>query len=103
MILKRGMDDAIYRAEQYIEAGADGIMIHSKSESAEEILEFLHKFREPDQTTPLVVVPSTYSSIKEESLHEAGANIVIYANQLLRATYPALLKTAKSILMNERS
>jgi len=103
LILGKGMIDALDRAEAFVNAGASGIMIHSKSESAEEILEFLRKFRETDQTTPLVVVPSTYSSVKEESLHEAGANIVIYANQLTRSAYPAMIRTAESILENGRS
>jgi phosphoenolpyruvate phosphomutase len=103
LILGRGMDDALERSHSFVNAGASGIMIHSKSESPNEILEFLLKFRDFDSTTPLVVVPSTYSSAKEDDLHEAGANIVIYANQLTRSAYPAMMRTAESILENERS
>ena len=78
-------------------------MIHSKSDSPDEILKFLFEFRTFDLSTPLVVVPSTYSSVKEEVLHDAGANIVIYANQLTRSAYPAMMRTAESILENGRS
>ena len=103
LILGKGMNDALERSRAFVEAGADGIMIHSKSDSPDEILKFLFEFRTFDLSTPLVVVPSTYSSVKEEVLHDAGANIVIYANQLTRSAYPAMMRTAESILENGRS
>jgi len=102
LILEMGMDDALKRAKKYILAGADGIMIHSKQKTPEEIFEFARKFRSFDSVSPLVVVPSTYSSVTESKLIEAGINVVIYANQLLRASYPAMLNVANSILQNER-
>ncbi|MCC7441815.1 MAG: isocitrate lyase/phosphoenolpyruvate mutase family protein, partial [Bdellovibrionales bacterium] len=52
---------------------------------------------------PLVVVPSSYNTIFESELEAAGANIIIYANHLLRAAYPAMVGTAKSILKHGRS
>ncbi|MHA1166426.1 MAG: phosphoenolpyruvate mutase [Candidatus Hodarchaeales archaeon] len=103
LILKAGLEDAIKRAKAYIKAGADGIMIHSKEKSPDEILEFCRIYSELHQRVPLVVVPSTYSSITEKELAEAGVNIVIYANHLLRSAYPAMVKTAESILLNERA
>ncbi len=103
LILNLGMTDALNRARAYVNAGADGIMIHSKSESPDEILEFSKQFRKFSHSTPLVVVPSTYCSIKEEMLIQANINIVIYANHLLRSAYPAMVKTAKSILENSRA
>lgn len=103
LILKAGMADALERAKAYIEAGADGIMIHSKEKSPDEILEFCSKYKAFKKRVPLVVVPSSYNTIYEDELAEAGANIVIYANQLLRSAYPAMLETAKSILTNKRS
>lgn len=103
LILKQGMDDAIKRAEAYIEAGADGIMIHSKEKKPDEIFEFCNAFKKFRKRVPLILVPSTYNSVYEKELIDAGVNIVIYANQLLRSAYPAMLETAKSILENERS
>ena len=103
LILKNGMDDAIRRAKAYISAGADGIMIHSKEKTPDEILEFCKKYNKFDVKVPLVVVPSTYSSITETELKKAGVRVVIYANQLLRSAYPAMIRTAESILQNERA
>lgn len=103
LILKKGIDDAIKRSKAYIEAGADGIMIHSKEKSPDEILEFCKMYSQLDKKVILVAVPSTYNEIYEKDLCEAGVNVVIYANQLLRSAYPAMLKTAELILENERS
>lgn len=103
LILERGMEDALDRAKSYVEAGADGIMIHSRKKTPEEIVEFCHQFRETDQETPIVVVPTSFSSITEEELAKAGVNIVIYANQLTRSAFPAMQKTAETILKNHRS
>ncbi|MFH2115684.1 MAG: phosphoenolpyruvate mutase [Spirochaetota bacterium] len=103
LILKQGQEDALARAKGYIAAGADGIMIHSKETSPDEILEFCAGFRKLPKRVPLVVVPTTFDTIYEAELAEAGANIVIYANQLLRSAYPAMVDTAKSILTNQRA
>lgn len=103
LILEAGMNDALKRAKAYIEAGADGIMIHSKHKTPDEILEFCGKYKKFENRVPLVVVPSTYSIITETELKKAGVRIVIYANQLLRSSYPAMLKTAETILKNERA
>lgn len=103
LILERGMEDAITRARAYVEAGADGIMIHSREKSPDEILEFCRIFREKDTTTPIVVVPTSFNSITEEELAEAGVNIVIYANQLTRSAFPAMQETAITILKNHRA
>ncbi len=103
LILKAGMNDAIARAKAYIAAGADGIMIHSKEKTPDEILEFCSIYSKFDRKAPLVVVPSTYDTVYEEELAAAGANVVIYANQLLRAAYPAMVATAKSILTHHRA
>ena len=102
-ILKKGIEDALNRARSYVAAGADAIMIHSKSKSPDEIFTFSSKFRSEFPYTPLVCVPSSYSGVKESDLESNGFNIVIYANQLFRAAYPAMVKTANSILINERA
>ncbi|MCU0288266.1 MAG: isocitrate lyase/phosphoenolpyruvate mutase family protein, partial [Acidobacteria bacterium] len=95
--------DALERAKAYIAAGADGIMIHSSDKTPAEILAFCEKYRQFELKVPLVAVPSTYSSITEAELKQAGIRIVIYANQLLRSAYPAMIKTAESILIQQRS
>lgn len=102
LILKKGVKDALERAEAYIKAGADGIMIHSKEKDPKEVLEFCKKYKQKGYTAPLIAVPSSYSHITEEELTKAGVNIVIYANHLLRSAYPAMVKTAETILKNRR-
>lgn len=103
LILEQGMEDALKRAFAYVEAGADGIMIHSRKKDPDEILEFCKNFREQDDRTPIVVVPTSFNSITEEELAEAGVNIVIYANQLTRSAFPAMQSTAVEILKNHRA
>ena len=103
LIAGKSVDDALERCFSYVEAGADGIMIHSKNKTGEDIKQFCVKFREKYTSIPIVVVPTTYNQIKEEELHRWGVNVVIYANHMLRAAYPAMLKCATTILENERS
>ena len=103
LILKVGQEDALKRAAAYIDAGADGIMIHSKEKDPAEILEFCREYAKLPKRVHLVAVPSSYAQITETELHQAGVNIVIYANQLIRSAYPAMVNTAKSILENERA
>jgi len=103
LILEQGMEDALERAFAFRDAGADGIMIHSRKKEPDEILEFCDKFRKEDNKTPIVVVPSSYNTITEEELIKHGVNIVIYANQLLRAAFPAMQNAAKSILKHHRA
>lgn len=103
LILEHGMDDAIARAKAYLAAGADGIMIHSRKKDPSEVFEFCDIYRQFEPNKPLVVVPSSYNEVVEAALQARGVNIVIYANQLLRSAYPAMVKTAKSILIHQRS
>lgn len=103
LILESGMEDALMRADAYINAGADSIMIHSKNTDPGEIIEFMQKFREKDKITPVVVVPSSFNSVTIEEFEQMGVNVVISANHMLRAAYPAMLSAAKSILENGRS
>ena len=103
LILERGMEDALERAFAFTAAGADGIMIHSRRKEPDEIFEFCDKFRETDPETPLVVVPTSFNTVTEEELSKHGVNIVIYANQLMRAAFPAMRQTAEVILKNHRA
>lgn len=103
LILEQGMEDALSRAFAFAEAGADAIMIHSRKKDPSEIQEFIEKFREKDKTTPIVLVPTSFNSVKEEEWKERGANIIIYANQLMRAEVPAMQKAAEMILENHRA
>lgn len=103
LILNKGLKDALKRADAYSRAGANMIMIHSKKKSPREILAFAKKFRKSKYFKPLVAVPSTYSSVKEKQLSQNGFKIVIYANHMLRASYPAMLDVAKNILIHKRS
>jgi len=103
LILEAGMEDALIRAEAYIKAGADGIMIHSRHKDPAEIMEFMQKFRVTDTITPVVVVPTSFNSVTVEEFIEMGVNVVVTANHMLRAAYPAMLNVAKSVLENGRS
>ena len=103
LILEQGMDDALSRAFAFAEAGADAIMIHSRKKDPSEIQEFIEKFRTKDTTTPIVLVPTSFNSVTEEEWKELGANIIIYANQLMRAEVPAMQKAAEIILQNHRA
>jgi phosphoenolpyruvate phosphomutase len=103
LILEQGMEDALERAFAFVAAGADAIMIHSRKKDPSEIQEFIEKFRAQDKTTPIVLVPTSFNSITEEEWKERGANIIIYANQLMRAQVPAMQKAAELILEHHRA
>ena len=103
LILGKPLNDALLRAEKYVDSGADGIMIHSKNKNPKEVFKFAEKFRKKFENIPLVSVPSSYNSVKDKQLENAGFNIVIYANHMLRASYPAMKKVALEILKNGRT
>lgn len=103
LILGKPVSDALKRAESYSKAGADAILIHSKSKNPNEIFEFSKKYTKKSYAKPLVSVPSTYSSVYEKRLKANGFSIIIYANHQIRAAYKSMLKTANSILKNKRS
>lgn len=102
-ILGKKLNDALKRAHAYIEAGADGIMIHSKNKNPKEVFSFAKAFRKNYKDIPLICVPSTYNQVREKELINNGFNIVIYANHMLRAAYPAMLDVASKILKNGRA
>ena len=103
LILGKTVKDALNRAENYLAAGTDGIMIHSKSNKPDEIFKFSKKFKKLFPDVPLVSVPSSYNKVSEARLIDEGFNVVIYANHMLRASYPAMEKVAREILKNGRS
>lgn len=103
LIANQGIEEALNRAKSYVEAGTDAIMIHSRSNSGDEIFEFMKEYNRFEFTVPVVAVPSSYNHIYEEKLIEAGFSVVIYANHLLRSAYPAMKKTALTILEHNRS
>ncbi len=103
LILEKGIEDALKRAEAYVEAGADAIMIHSRQKEPSEIFDFVGRFRKTDRITPIVVVPTSFNQVTEEEFQERGVNVVIYANHLTRSGFPAMQNTAKLILEKHRS
>jgi phosphoenolpyruvate phosphomutase len=103
LILEAGMEDALQRARAYVAAGADAIMIHSRQKQPDEIFEFADSFRKEFADVPLVCVPTSYNHVYEHELEEHGFNVVIYANHLMRASYPAMKSVANQILTNARS
>ncbi len=103
LILNKTINDALKRSESYLSAGADGVMIHSKDKNPKSIFEFAKKFKKNFYNVPLVVVPSSFSQVKEKQLIDNGFDIVIYANHMLRSSYPAMKNVAKEILKYGRS
>ncbi len=103
LILEKGMEDALKRAHAFVEAGADAIMIHSRKKDPTEIFTFVDTFRQTNDVTPLVVVPTSFNQVTEEEFKQHGVNIVIYANQLTRSGFPAMQNVAKTILTHHRA
>ncbi len=103
LILERGMEDALERAFAFVEAGADAIMIHSRKKDPTEIFDFLKAFRDKNQITPIVLVPTSFNTVYEDEFKKKGANIIIYANQLTRTGFPAMKDAAETILKNSRA
>ncbi len=103
LILEKGLKDALNRANAYIDSNADGILIHSREKSPKEIFQFCTEYRKFNTKKPLVVVPTSYNKVFEKELVDEGVSIIIYANHLLRAAYPSMVKTAQTILNNKRS
>ena len=103
LILEKGVEDALQRAHAFVAAGADGIMIHSRKKTPDEIFDFCDKFRATNTTTPIVVVPTSYNATTEADLAAHGINLVIYANQLTRSAFPAMQQTAEDILRYHRA
>lgn len=103
LILDKGIDDALERCHAYVNAGADGIMIHSRKKDGAEIFEFVKQFRSKNDYTPIIIVPSSFNKITFDEFKAAGVNVVIYANHMLRSAYPAMLNTAKMILADGKS
>ena len=95
--------ESLVRAAAYVKAGADGIMIHSRRKEPDEIFAFVERFRQSDQTTPVVVVPTSFHTVTEEEFKERGVNVVIYANQLTRTGFPAMQRAAETILRYHRA
>ena len=103
LILEKGQEDALRRADAYVAAGADGIMIHSRAKTPDEVLAFCDAFHASHPDIPIVAVPSSYNTITEAELAAHGVRIVIYANQLTRSAFPAMEETARSILVHHRA
>lgn len=103
LIAGHSVDEALERANAYVKAGADAVMIHSKNNSGEDIREFVTRFRKVHKHVPVVVVPTTYDHIPDTELAEWGVNVIIYANHMLRSAYPAMQKCARAILENGRA
>jgi len=97
------VSECLNRAEIYLDAGASGIMVHSKHQDASEVMSFARQFKNKYPDVPLFAVPTTYGETKESTLRNAGFNVVIYANHMIRASYAAMIRVAQSILEYERA
>ena len=102
-ILGKTLKDALTRAEAYSKAGADAVLIHSKEKNPKQIFDFAKKFTKSKYYKPMVCVPSTYSYVHEKDLIKKGFKVVIYANHMMRSSYPSMLNNAKRILEAKKS
>ena len=103
LILDKKIDDVLVRADAYIKAGADAIMIHSNKQNVEEIFKCIKSYNKLENRKPLIIVPSSFPQIRENDWLDLDVNAIIYANHLLRASYPAMHNIALSILRNDRA
>jgi len=103
LVLDKKVDDALKRAVAYSKAGADLIFLSCKDSSPKKLFLFSKLFSKSLYFKPIVAVPSTYSQVKEADLVKNNIKIVIYANHLLRASYPAMFNVAKNILINKKA
>ncbi len=90
-----GMEEALIRGRAYADAGADMVLIHSKSKSPDEVLGFAKLWDRPE--TPLVCVPTIYKDTKVEDLHKAGFKLVIFANHAVRSSIKAMTETLQTL------
>lgn len=107
-MLNQSIPDAIARSQAYIDAGADGILLHTRDCEPERVIEFCEAYHESCSSdggsvrkVPLFVIPAWADAIPENDLAQAGVNVVVYDHHLLRSAYPAMMKAAKSILDDE--
>ena len=103
LILDKGLNDALERARIYVDHGAHGIMIHSRQKSPNEVFKFADEYKKEHPDTPLVVVPTSFNTVVKQDFEDAGVNIMIYANHMLRSSYPAMWNTALGILKHGRT
>jgi phosphoenolpyruvate phosphomutase len=103
LIVGAGEQDTLDRAKLYICAGADGIVLHSKSRTPDEALSCTRRLRAAYPDVPIILIPTTYPGVSVRALCEAGVSAVIYANQMLRAFVTAADATMSAILAAESS
>ena len=95
LISGAGMDEALKRASAYENAGADAILIHSKKKTPEEIFKFTDLW---EGNLPIIVIPTTYDSVKIDELISHKIKMVIYANQTLRAAHASMSRILKQMI-----
>lgn len=103
LILGFSVDEICARAVKFVEAGSDGLVIHSKDSNPQKLLEAGHRLRLKFPHIPLVAIPSAYPQVTEEELQSAGFNIVIYANHMLRASIVGMEEVTQRILQHRRA
>jgi phosphoenolpyruvate phosphomutase len=90
-----GMEEALRRGRAYADAGADMVLIHSKSKDPDEVLSFARAWDRPN--TPLVCVPTIYRTTSVDTLHKAGFKLIIFANHAIRSSIKAMTETLQTL------
>lgn len=98
LALGKTEEETLKRIERYLNAGAHAVLVHAATPDFEPVRNVLTALRKDHPSIPLFLVPTAYLQTPQAELVSAGANVIIYANQLLRAAYPAMLECARSIL-----
>lgn len=92
-----GLEEALFRAYAYAEAGADAILVHSKLSTPDEIVKFMEKW---DNHKPVIIVPTKYYKTKTEVFEKVGISTIIWANHLLRSAVSAMQEVSDKIYKN---
>ncbi|MEU0028417.1 isocitrate lyase/phosphoenolpyruvate mutase family protein [Streptomyces sp. NPDC006335] len=88
------------RGKRYVEAGADALIVHSKSGLPDEVIDFAREW--PLRDCPLIVIPTTYPQLSFTRADQAGISGVICANQALRAAHRATDEHIRQLLKADR-
>lgn len=93
-IVGRGLAEALKRAESYCRAGADAVLVHSKSSNPDQVLSFMAEWQ---NTCPVVIIPTNYCNTPSAVFVDAGISVIIWANHMLRSSIAAIQRTAKKL------
>ena len=102
LIAGEGVEMACRRADAYVDAGVDAILIHSRDKTLGEIEGFLGAWSGVGKV-PLVAVPTLFPTFTDTELRAKGFNLIILANQPMRAAVKAVEETLDTLARERRA